>query len=276
MKLSKVLFSLMIVSVLLFTVAFASENVLTKDNNLDKSAEEVVTKSGEELVATSGEEAVATSGEEVVATSGEEAVVTSGDEAVVASGEEVVATSGEEVVVSGDEVAPVSGDEAEVASGDEVIANDVKSGDWFFPFVKDALDLGIMSVDEDGNFNPNRVATREEAFDTLTNAFETSYSLNTENPEEFLAVETTREEVAYIVYLYAQSVDLGFKDSWMFLLDFEDREDVSEEAYEAMAWCVMNEIIIGRPDNTLAPQDTATRAELATIMVRLSNFMETV
>ena len=45
--------------------------------------------------------------------------------------------------------------------------------------------------------------------------------------------------------------------------------EFSEDAYEAVAWCSMKEVVIGRPDGTFGAKDGCTRAELATIMVRL-------
>ena len=51
--------------------------------------------------------------------------------------------------------------------------------------------------------------------------------------------------------------------------DYSDREEISEDAYEAVAWCSMKEVVIGRPDGTFGAKDGCTRAELATIMVRL-------
>ena len=280
MKVSKLLSLLLVFSVMLmmFTVAFAESGDVTNDENpIDISGDkEVVATSGEkeEVVVSGEEEAEIVSGEiEEVAVSGEEVTATSGEkEEVVVSGEEVT-TSGdkEEAVVSGDKEPATSGDKEEATSGDqaEPFANDVASGDWYFSFVEKALELGIMDNDKEGNFNPNAKATREDAFDALTNAFNTSYTLNTEDPEVFLEQETTREEVTYISYLYAQSIGEGFEGTWMYLLDYSDREDISEDAYEAVAWCSMKEVVIGRPDGTFGAKDGCTRAELATIMVRL-------
>ena len=291
MKVSKFLSMLLVLTVMfmMFTVAFAESGDMTnEENSLNISGDkELIATEVEEETAASGEEEIVTvSGEkeEVVASGEKEEAVPSGEEVeVVASGDKEVATSGEkeEKVVSGEEViatsGDVSGDAVPVVSGDEEVpafANDVDSGDWYYSFVEKAIDLGIMKNDEDGNFNPNAAATREDAFDALTNAFDASYKLNTEDPEAFLDQETTREEVTYITYLYVQSIGEGFEGTWMYLLDYTDKEDISEEAYEAIAWCSMNEVVIGRPDGTFGPKDTCTRAELATIMVRLVDLLK--
>ena len=78
----------------------------------------------------------------------------------------------------------------------------------------------------------------------------------------------TREQLATILYRYAQSKGQGFKGSWMFLLDFPDAGDVSEWADEAMHWMVMNDIINGMGDGTLNPGGEATRAQVATMLMR--------
>ncbi len=78
----------------------------------------------------------------------------------------------------------------------------------------------------------------------------------------------TREQMAAILYRYAQTKGEGFTGSWMFLLDFEDRADVSGWADEAMHWCVMKNIISGVGNNLLNPQGKATREQVAAILHR--------
>ena len=45
---------------------------------------------------------------------------------------------------------------------------------------------------------------------------------------------------------------------------------MSDYAQEAMAWAVKKEYIHGRTNTVLAPQETATRAEVAAIFMRFS------
>ena len=84
----------------------------------------------------------------------------------------------------------------------------------------------------------------------------------------------TREQLAAILYRYAQAQGKGFEGAWMFLLDFSDAADVSDWADEAMHWMTMNGIITGMSDGTLAPQDNATRAQIATMFMRFEEAME--
>jgi hypothetical protein len=57
-------------------------------------------------------------------------------------------------------------------------------------------------------------------------------------------------------------VDLGVLDA------FNDNSKVSSFAKEAMAWAVANGIITGK-NGKLAPTDSASRAEIATIVMRM-------
>ena len=84
----------------------------------------------------------------------------------------------------------------------------------------------------------------------------------------------TREQLATILYRYAQAQGKGFTGSLMFPLDFSDAASVSEWANEAMHWMTMNGVITGMGDGTLAPQDNATRAQIATMFIRFADVME--
>ena len=78
----------------------------------------------------------------------------------------------------------------------------------------------------------------------------------------------TREQLATMLYRYAQSKGQGFTGAWAFRLDYPDADAVSEYAYEAMCWTTMHGIIGGMGDGTLQPQGPATRAEVATMLMR--------
>ena len=112
---------------------------------------------------------------------------------------------------------------------------DVESGAWYAGAVRWAASNGIVSGYSDAAFGPN---------DSIT-----------------------REQLATILYRYAQSKGQGFTGSWMFLLDYPDAAEVSEWADEAMHWMVMNELIQGM-DGKLNPRGEATRAQIATILMR--------
>ena len=80
--------------------------------------------------------------------------------------------------------------------------------------------------------------------------------------------QITREQMAAILYRYANfkgqdvtgQAELG---------SFTDSSAVSEYAQTAMAWAVNAELINGMTETTLVPQGSATRAQVATLMMRL-------
>ena len=66
-----------------------------------------------------------------------------------------------------------------------------------------------------------------------------------------------------ILYRYAGSLESTEK-----LDAFTDKDNISDFAYPAMCWAVENKIISGVSDTEIAPKQSATRAQLATIIVR--------
>ena len=78
----------------------------------------------------------------------------------------------------------------------------------------------------------------------------------------------TREQLATILYRYAQYKGQGFTGAWMFLLDFVDRADVSTWADEAVHWCSMKGVVHGKDGRVFDPQGTAARAEAAAMVQR--------
>ena len=76
----------------------------------------------------------------------------------------------------------------------------------------------------------------------------------------------TREQMAAILYRYADMK--GYDMQAGAALNFADAGSVSSYATAAMQWAVAEGLINGVGDNTLNPQGTATRAQVATILMR--------
>ena len=112
---------------------------------------------------------------------------------------------------------------------------DVATGAWYTDAVIWAAANGIVNGYEDGTFHPDDAITREQ--------------------------------LAAILYSYAQSKGQGFTGLWSFRLDFPDAGEVSEWADEAMHWMVMNGVVGGK-DGRLLPRGNASRAETATMLQR--------
>lgn len=115
---------------------------------------------------------------------------------------------------------------------------DVAPGLWYSDAVAWAFDNNIVSGYGDGSFGPN---------DSIT-----------------------REQMAIMLYNYAKYK--GYDITGTVNLDqFSDGENTSGWAQTAMKWAVANGLIRGRADGTLDPTGSATRAEVAEILMRFIN-----
>ena len=79
----------------------------------------------------------------------------------------------------------------------------------------------------------------------------------------------TREQLAVRLYRYAGAV--GGKIT---LSSFRDADAVSDWAKEAVCWAVDAGILTGRDDGTICPNEQATRAEAATMLMRFVQWKE--
>ena len=76
----------------------------------------------------------------------------------------------------------------------------------------------------------------------------------------------TRQQLATFLYRYAKA-----KPVQTDLSAFTDAGQVSAYAADPMAWAVSNGLISGTASATLAPRDTASRAMVATVLMRYQN-----
>ena len=83
----------------------------------------------------------------------------------------------------------------------------------------------------------------------------------------------TREQLAAILYRYAQAkgydVSVGEDTN---ILSYADALDVSEWAIPAMQWACGSGVIEGVTEATLVPGGTATRAQVATMLMRFCEY----
>ena len=76
----------------------------------------------------------------------------------------------------------------------------------------------------------------------------------------------SREQLATMLYRYAgEPAVSGGMDG------YTDAASVSDYAQKAMAWAISEGIITGYTANTLNPQGEATRAQVATMLMRFCN-----
>ncbi|MBQ9721592.1 MAG: S-layer homology domain-containing protein, partial [Oscillospiraceae bacterium] len=114
---------------------------------------------------------------------------------------------------------------------------DVSESDWYAMAISWAESNGIIGGYGNGKFGPND--------------------------------DLTREQLVTIMYRYAKDkgIDVSVGENTN-ILSYDDAFDVSEWAIPAMQWAVGNGLISGRTASTLNPKDKATRAEIATIIMR--------
>ena len=187
--------------------------------------------------------------------------------------------------------------EAPVASG--LPFTDVDVDDWFYQAVYFAYSADVMHGVSGTLFAPNTDLTRAmiaqmfynleggvpgapAAFDDVASdawyADAVNWAASTGivagfgngifGPDEPI----TREQLAVIIYRYAQFKGAVVPVSGD-LSAFNDGDDVSDWAADAMTWAVQTGLIAGMGNNTLSPQGTATRAQVATILMRFITAM---
>ena len=83
-----------------------------------------------------------------------------------------------------------------------------------------------------------------------------------------LEVPLTREQLVTMLYRYAGSPAATNKE-----LHFSDGDAVSGYALEAMCWGVESGILNGYGNGILAPGDPVTRAQAASMLMRLVNLL---
>ena len=72
-----------------------------------------------------------------------------------------------------------------------------------------------------------------------------------------------------MMYRYEQKYgDGGFTGDWMYRLPFADLDQISDWAFEAVAWCNMKGVITGKDNSVFDPKGPAQRSELAAILAR--------
>ena len=78
----------------------------------------------------------------------------------------------------------------------------------------------------------------------------------------------TREQLAAILYRYAQYEGYDTTQGGMAIREYADYEQISDFALEALDWAVSAGIISGTSATTLSPSGSATRAQVAVILMR--------
>lgn len=169
-----------------------------------------------------------------------------------------------------------------VAMAKEESFADVRPADWYYNAVCFAAENGLMSGTGAG-FAPDAPTTRAMLW-TILARLDGQTAKHT-GPDWYAAAQLwavrndisdgtepdgtiTREQLAAMLYRFAQRKGLVRAASPADLSAFTDAASVSAYAQEAMQWAVANGLIAGM-DGRLVPQGSATRAQIAQILSRM-------
>ncbi len=174
---------------------------------------------------------------------------------------------------------------------EKILFLDVPESHWAFDSIHYLYWQEIISGDDTGNFYPNNNITRAEMIKMLCNTFglepvnKASFSdvASTDwfygyagaayksgllkgsdgkmNPNDLL----TREDMAVLVYRFAQHAGVEFAPSDVKFADFAN---ISSYAAEAVGALNTAGFVNGMGDGTFAPKGNSTRAQVATILYR--------
>ena len=197
----------------------------------------------------------------------------------------------DEVVVT---FAKITDEQPEQPSGGTESFTDVASGAWYATAVDYVYTNGIMSGVSADSFAPDAQLSRAMiaqilyAMEAPSGSFDGSLQDVPDSAWYAQAVNwavgeglisgygdgmfgpddgITREQLAAILYRYAQyrGMDVSAQSS---LNDFTDGGTASSWAQEALRWALDNGLLSGTGNGLLAPQSTATRAQVAMILMR--------
>lgn len=173
--------------------------------------------------------------------------------------------------------------------------SDVQPAQWYYRDVDRVVSQGLMSTDGQAFF-PERTVTRRELVTVLhrmagrpSTYGEVSVPDVTDDDPAYAAIvwavnrniltgfedgtvrpdtSVTREQLAAILFRMRARGPVSESDQAK-LHAFEDWESIQSFASDAMAWAVSNRLLNGVSDTVLAPGDAVTRAQLASIVLRL-------
>jgi hypothetical protein len=179
------------------------------------------------------------------------------------------------------------------------VYGDVRDTDWFFDAVKYVSENGLFAGTGRG-FEPDIPMTRAMMATVLYNyakpdqgadttgfsdvkpgvwysapvAWAASAGIVKGSGGEFRPDDIiTRQETAVILLRFAVLTGKAPSGNDVAGLTYGDSDQISDWAYEAVAWLTVNGVVSGRPGNTFDPQGGATRAEAAAM---LSGFIQTI
>ena len=180
---------------------------------------------------------------------------------------------------------------------------DISEGDWFYDAVRYVYEKGLMAGTSENTFGPNVITNRGMIVTILyrlagspdiedenwgypyvdvdanayygtavywarLNGIASGYSDERFGPDDAI----TREQLAVMLYRFAkaQGHDVTAQAD---LSGYTDADQISGFAREAMSWASAEGLINGTSGSTLSPDSSATRAQVAVILMRFASII---
>ncbi len=171
---------------------------------------------------------------------------------------------------------------------------DVKQDDWFYSDVMFVFNNKIMTGTGESEFSPDTTLNRAMMITILhridkdnsmyeknifndvekNSWYENAVNWGFENKivagtseNTFAPMDNlTREQLCVMLYNYTKHI--GVKTEFADISSYSENETVSDWAKDAVSWAVGEKIVTGKGNNTLAPKDSASRAEAAAVIRR--------
>lgn len=173
--------------------------------------------------------------------------------------------------------------------------SDLNAKSWYYPYVREMVDKGLMNGVSETSFAPDTPLTRAMLVTILyrmqgepeaananfrdvnsgawyaaavnwasANGISNGYSDGSFHPNDAI----TREQAATILYRFCAIIGKE-NTSRNSLSGFKDMKKVSSFALEAMEWASACGILSGYTDSTMRPQDSASRAQISKMLITL-------
>lgn len=161
---------------------------------------------------------------------------------------------------------------------------DVPDSHWAHDAIEYVVDEGLFAGTSETAFNPEGTMTRAMLWVVLARMDDVNTNASSGEawyqPGLDWAVENgisdgtnpnnniTREQFAAMLYRYAENAGEDITADTAELNKFIDTINISSYALQPLAWAVENGIVSGTSSDTISPAGNATRAQVATMLMR--------
>ena len=161
---------------------------------------------------------------------------------------------------------------------------DVPETHWAHDAIEYVVDEGLFAGTSETTFNPEGTMTRAMLWVVLARMDDVNTNASSGEawyqPGLDWAVENgisdgtnpnnniTREQFAAMLYRYAENAGEDITADTAELNKFIDTINISSYALQPLAWAVENGIVSGTSSDTISPAGNATRAQVATMLMR--------